>query len=55
MEKNPNASADIAEKPNASMFLYLIWRTNDTTDSNVTTRSISASTIIFSTSLISYL
>lgn len=52
IEKNPNASADIAEKPNANMFLNLSWRTNDTIDSNVTAKSIIASTIISSTSLI---
>ena len=55
IEKNPNASADTAENPSASMFLILIWRTNDTIDSNVTTKSIIASTIIISTSLISIL
>lgn len=51
IEKNPNASADIAENPNANTFLSLIWRTNDTTDSNVTTKSKIASTIFISTSL----
>lgn len=47
IEKNPNANADTAENPKANMFLNLIWRTNDTTDSNVTTKSIIPSTIIF--------
>jgi len=45
IEKKPNATAEIAEKPKANRFLYFIWRKTDTIDSKVTAKSMSPNTI----------
>lgn len=45
IEKNPNASTETAEKPNANRFLILSWRTKDIADNNVTTNNNIPSTI----------
>jgi len=46
IEKNPNTSAEAAEKANANRFLYLSCRATDTTDKIVTANSKIPKTII---------
>lgn len=53
IEKNPNASAAIAEKARASTFLNLICRMTETTDKIATIKKITPSTTI-STPLFSF-